>query len=357
MMTMKAAHLAAPGQIELLEVERPVPRGGDVLIRVEAALTCGTDLKAYARGHHLIPMPGPFGHEYAGVVEAVGPKVRRFAPGDPVMGVHSAPCGTCYWCGRGEGNLCPHVMERKVLGAYAQYLLIPEHIARVNLFHKPEHLSFAEAALLEPLSCVVHGLEQVPVSCDDTVLIVGPGAIGLLHLAVLRARGCRRVFVAGRSAYRLERARAMGAAATFDVRAVDLRRSVLDATAGRGADLVIECTGQQSVWEEAIWLCRRGGRVVLFGGLPGGRAVRFDAARLHYDQITLHSPFHFTPAAVQAARELLCRGLEGVHHLITDSIPLDRIGEAFARLERGEGLKCAILPWDGKQARQEAQVL
>lgn len=355
MMTMKAAHLAAPGEIRLTEVKRPVPQGGDVLIRVLAALTCGTDLKAYARGHHLIPMPGPFGHEYAGVVEAVGPDVRDFAPGDAVMGVHSAPCGACYWCGRGEGNLCPHVMERKVLGAYAQYLLIPEHIARVNLFHKPDHLSFAEAALLEPLSCVVHGLDQVPVAAHDTVVIVGPGAIGLLHLAVLRAQGCHRVYVAGRSAYRLECARAMGAAATFDVREVDLRQGVLEATEGRGADLVIECTGQQRVWEEAIWLCRRGGRVVLFGGLPGGSVARFDATRLHYDQITLHSPFHFTPGAVRAARELLCQGLEGAHLLITDSVPLEGIGGAFARLQRGEGLKCAILPWKEGRANQGAE--
>ena len=321
-----------------------MPRGGDVVVRVEVALTCGTDLKAYQRGHHLIPMPGPFGHEYAGVVAAVGPDVRDFAPGDAVMGVHSAPCGACYWCARGEGNLCPHVMETKVLGAYAEYLCIPEHIARVNLFPKPDHLSFTEAALLEPLSCVVHGLRQVPVDPGDTVLIVGPGPIGLLHLAVLRARGCTRVYVAGRRPYRLERARAMGAAGVFDVQGESLRRAVLAATGGRGADLVVECTGRVDVWEETIWLCRRGGRVILFGGLPGGTAARFDAARLHYDQITLYSPFHFTPAAVREARELLVRGLEGLGHLVSGTVPLAEIGYVFERLQEGDGLKYAILP-------------
>ncbi len=342
---MKAAWLAAPGRIQLLDVPVPVPQGGDVLVRVESALTCGTDLKAFRRGHALIPMPGPFGHEYAGIVEAVGPQVRAFSPGDPVMGVHSAPCERCYWCGRGQGNLCPHIMESKVLGAYAQYLLVPEHIARINLFPKPDHLSFGQAALLEPLSCVVYGLGRVEVGPDDTALIVGPGPIGLLHVALLRSRGCERILVAGRSPFRLECARALGAALTVDVRTSDLLSEVRRVTDGRGADLIVECTGRQNVWEESVDLCRRGGDVVLFGGLPGGARVSFDAARLHYDQITLHSPFHFTPDAVAEARDVLVRGLHGASRLITDAYPLSRVHEAFARLEEGEALKLAIHPW------------
>lgn len=354
MATMRSAWLVEPGTIELREVERPVPDRGDVVIRVEAALTCGTDLKAYRRGHHLIPMPGPFGHEYAGVVVDAGPGAA-FAPGDAVMGVHSAPCGDCYWCRRRQGNLCPTIMESKVLGAYAEYLLIPSRIARVNLFPKPDSLSFAKAALLEPLSCVVHGLRDAEPAPDEKVLIIGAGAIGLLHLATLRAAGCEEVWVAGRRPFRLETAKAMGAAHTVAVEREDLPEAVREWTHGRGADVVIECTGDPAVWAMAPWLCRRGGRVILFGGLPGGASVSFDAARLHYDEIALHSPFHFTPEDVAEARRLLIEDLAGVERLITDALPLSAVARAFAWLGSRECFKYAILPWaEEEQLGREA---
>ncbi len=342
---MQSAWLTGLERIELRESPKPVPGPDDVVVRVEVAVTCGTDLKAYLRGHRLIPMPGPFGHEYAGVVESVGRNVRKFAPGDEVMGVHSAPCGACYWCGRDQGNLCPHIMDTKVLGTYAQYVLIPGHIASVNLFPKPKNLSFAEAALLEPLACVVHGLRSLEVRPDDTALIVGPGAIGLLHLAVLKARGVQNVIVAGRRGFRLERARQMGASIAVDVNADSLPKVVMEATEGRGADVVIESTGRKEVWEEAPDLVRRGGHVVLFGGLPGGTEVRFRSDRLHYDEITLHSPFHFTPTDVADARDLLIAGLPGASLLITDVFCLKDTPRAFEYLQTGDCLKCAILPW------------
>lgn len=350
---MQSAWLIDLQQIELREEPKPVPGPDDVVVRVEAALTCGTDLKAYLRGHRLIPMPGPFGHEYSGIVEAVGSNVRKFSPGDAVMGVHSAPCGACYWCGRGQGNLCPHIMETKVLGTYAQYVLIPGHIASVNLFPKPEHLSFAEAALLEPLACVVHGLRPLEIRPDDTVLIIGPGAIGLLHLAVLRARGVENVIVAGRRGFRLERAKEMGAKIAVDVREVSLTEVVMDATDGRGADVAIESTGRKEVWEEAPGLVRRGGHVVLFGGLPGGTVVSFSSDRIHYDEITLHSPFHFTPVDVADARNHLIAGLPGAPLLITDAYALNETPEAFERLQSGDYIKFAILPW--AESREDAR--
>ena len=353
---MRSAWLMGLEWIELREVPKPKPGPDDVVVRVEAALTCGTDLKAYLRGHRLIPMPGPFGHEYAGVVEAVGKNVRAFAPGDPVMGVHSAPCGRCYWCARGEGNLCPHIMETKVLGTYAEYVLIPGHIASVNLFSMPEGLSFAEAALLEPLSCVVHGLARLAVRPDDAVVIVGPGAIGLLHLAVLQARGVANVIVAGRRGFRLEQAKRMGARLAVDVNDVALRDAVMEATEGRGADIVIESTGRKEVWEQAPDLVRRGGHVVLFGGLPGGTEVTFRSDRIHYDEITLHSPFHFTPADVAEARRLLVAGLPGASLLITDGCTLDETPLVFERLQKGDCLKCAIFPW-AKSAGEARQAL
>ncbi len=341
---MQANILVSVGRLEMRELPLPEPGPGEVLVRVRAALTCGTDLKAYLRGHPQIPMPGPFGHEFSGEVEAVGPGVEKFRVGDPVMSVHSAPCGKCYWCERGQGNLCESIMESKVLGAYAEYVLVPAHIVSRNMFLKPGHLSFEEAAALEPLACVVYGLQQIPLSHGDTVLIIGAGAIGLFFFQTLQARDVSKLILAGRREYRLRLARELGADRVIDVIEEDLAARVMAATAGRGADVVIECTGKPEVWQQSVELVRRGGHVLLFGGCPKGTQVCFDTARLHYDQITLHSPFHFDPAAVAEAYSLLTEGRVKPGKLISGSLPLDRLEEAFSLLQSGDCVKYAIRP-------------
>ncbi len=168
----------------------PEPGPGELLVRVRAATTCGTDLKAFRRGHPKIPMPGPFGHEYSGEVAAVG-EGANFREGEAVMGVHSAPCQHCFWCLRGQENLCESIMETMVLGSFAEYLLIPERIARLNVYPKPEELPFAQASLLEPLSSVAQGVLELRRSGVlpgvENALVIGPGAIGLMWLSALRA--------------------------------------------------------------------------------------------------------------------------------------------------------------------------
>ena len=244
---MLANVLVSPGRLALQLIETPRPGPGEILVHVKTALTCGTDLKAYLRGHPQVPMPGPSGHEFSGLVAAVGSGVSRFRVGDPVMSVHSAPCGGCYWCEHGQGNLCESIMRSKVLGAYAECVLVPAHIVAWNMFSKPEHLPFAEAAMLEPLACVVHGLRQLPLRPGDTVLVIGAGAIGLLFLQILLARRAGKVIMAGRREYRLKLAAKLGADPVVDVSGEDLRPRLMEVTAGRGADGVIECTGQPEV--------------------------------------------------------------------------------------------------------------
>jgi len=336
--------LHAPGELQLTGMPTPTLDKGDVLVKVKAALTCGTDLKAFLRGHPQIPMPGPFGHEFAGVVAAIGEGVYQFKPGDPVMCVHSAPCGECYWCLKDQGNLCPSVMETKVLGAYAEYVRVPAHIVRQNMFPKPDYLSYQEAALLEPLACVVYGLNQVPVSPGDAVLVIGTGAIGLLFLLLLKARRISRVIMAGRRSFRLNMARHMGAWQVIDVVEEDLAKQVHLLTRGVGADVVIECTGKLEVWEQSFHLCRRGGHVVLFGGTPKGTVIGLDTSRLHYDQITIHSPFHFNPVSVRQAWHLLANRKIRGRELITGQFSLAELGKAFSLLQAGEGIKYAIIP-------------
>ncbi len=341
---MRANVLLEPGTIEMQHLPVPDPEPGGVVVRVMTALTCGTDLKAFLRGHPKFPTPTLFGHEFAGVIAKVGQGVTRFKEGDAVMSTHSAPCGACYYCQRGQENLCDTIMSTMVLGAYAEYIRIPERIVRQNMYPKPENLPYREAALMEPLACVVHGLEGVTVREDDTVLVLGNGAIALLHVAALKARGVENIIVAGRRAYRQRVARAIGAAQTVDFVNETLPMQIRELTGGRGADLVIECTGQPHIWELAVYLARRGGTVIFFGGCKRGTTVTFDTERIHYDEITLRSPFHMTPRAVRQARELLLERRVDWGQLITADYPLERLGEALDQLQHSDCIKFAILP-------------
>jgi len=212
------------------------------------------------------------------------------------------------------------------------------------MFSKPNQLSFKEAAMLEPLACVLHGFDQFALGSDDTVVILGAGAIGLLHLLILRALGVQNVIVAGRRAYRLKLAKELGASLVIDAEQKNASEVVYDLTKGRGADVVIECTGKPDVWESAIQMVRRGGQVVLFGGCPSGTRISVETGRLHYDQITLRSPFHYTRAAVRRSYEVLAEGVISATHLITAEYPLEQLPKVFSLLRQGDCVKYAVIP-------------
>lgn len=342
--TMRAHVLVEPGKLEMQQVPMPEPEPGGVVIQVRSALTCGTDLKAFLRGHPKFPTPTLFGHEFAGIVAKTGRGVTKFKEGDIVMSTHSAPCGECYYCKRKQENLCDTIMSTMVLGAYAEYIKIPERIVRQNMFEKPASLAFSEAALMEPLACVVHGLEEVATAPEDTALIIGNGAIALLHVAYLRSRGVNRIVVAGRRDFRQQAALAVGATDLINLTTENLEAGIRELTEGRGADLVIECTGQPHIWEQSVNLARRGGTVVFFGGCKRGTTVTFDTLRIHYDQITLRSPFHMTPRAVRRAREILIERQVDWSRLITAEYPLERLDQVFDELQKGDCIKFAVIP-------------
>ncbi len=340
----RQAVLVSPGRLEIRDFEPPRPGRGEMLIRVACALSCGTDLKTYRRGHPMWKLPTPFGHEFAGVVAEVGASVTGFKPGDAIMAAPTAPCGACFYCEHRQENLCAQTMERMVMGAYADYLLVPAHVVARNTFLKPAHLAFEEAALLEPLSCVVHAHEMSRPEPGESVLIVGAGPFGLLHMLALRARGVREIAIAGRGAQRLEWAGKLGADHVIDVRGEDPEAAVAALNGGFGPDLVIECTGQVDGWQDALGRVRRGGRVVFFGGCPVGTALRVDTRRMHYDNLTLLAPFHFRPCDVRGAFEILKSGRLGAGAIINAHRRLGELGEVFSMLERGEVLKCAVIP-------------
>lgn len=340
---MRVAVLVEPRRIELRDEPELLAPDGGLLVRVRAALTDGTDLKAYRRGHPQMPMPTRFGHEFSGDVAAIGRGVDRWKVGDSIMCVHSAPCGGCFWCLHAEEELCESVMSTKILGAYAEFIIVPEHIAKINCYRKPASLSYEEAAFLEPLACVVHSVAYGVARAGQTALVLGDGGFGLLHADVLRAKGLR-VILAGRRDERLDIARGLGIESVVDTRAVALETEVAEKTQGRGVDLVVECTGSEEIWEQAPRYARRGGTVIFFGGLPATASVTFLASRMHYDELKLLSPFHFTPRDVKIAHDMLVKNEISVGALITSRSSLEQITQVFKDLDAGRGVKYAILP-------------
>lgn len=340
----RRAVLFAPGDLRLCEFTPPHPGPGELLLKIECALSCGTDLKTYRRGHPMWRLPTPFGHEFAGVVVEAGDGVAQFKPGDAVMAAPTAPCGTCFYCRREQENLCPQAMEKMVMGAYADFLLLPAHVVARNTFIKPPALSFEEAALLEPLSCVVHAHALARPAPHETALVIGAGAFGLLHMVALRAAGVREIAVAGRGRERLQWAGELGADCVIDAGTQDSAAEVARLNDGYGPDLVIECTGQVGGWSDALARARRGGRVVFFGGCPAGTKIELDTRRMHYDNLTLIAPFHFRPRDVRRACEMLAEGIPGLRRIINARRPLAELAGVFGMLERGEVLKCAIVP-------------
>ncbi|MGE0200877.1 MAG: zinc-binding dehydrogenase [Candidatus Melainabacteria bacterium] len=343
--TMHAARFHAPRQVAWEEVPLRLPGPGELLVRMRAALTCGTDVKCYRRGHPVLlkNFPSPFGHEGAGVVAAVGAGVTAFAVGDAVVSANSAPCGGCFFCRQGQENLCESL--DLLNGTYAEYLLVPAPIVVRNTYRLPPDFPSEKAAFAEPLAIALRGVAVSRIEPGMHVAVIGPGPIGLL-LAVAATGMGAVVTVLGRSAHKLALARSFaGAAHTVDVSGgcdADRVRSELT-EAGRGFDRVIEAVGQPETWGLAVDLVRRGGLVNLFGGCPAGTTVPVDTRRLHYDEITLVSAFHHTPADMAAAVSALVSGRIDPTPLITSRMPMAGFEDALLQMERGQALKVALL--------------
>ena len=341
---MRAGFLLEPGKIELREIPVPEPSQGEVIAKVHTALTCGTDLKTYRRGHPKVSLPSPFGHEFSGTVSALGDGVDGFREGDNIMTVFTAPCGECYFCLRGEEHLCDELKNSLMFGAYAEYIRIPKPIVSKNMFPKPHSLSFRQAAMLEPLSCVVHGIDEAAVGTDDVVLVMGAGTIGLLFTAVLKTLNLRNLIVAARGEERIDLAKQLGADHVIDASSENVLEQVMELTENVGVNILIESTGARQVWEESVNYVSKNGKVILFGGLSKGAKVTFDAERLHYDNIRLQGLFHYRRKDVEEARELLVGDKVFLEPLITGDYPLGELKQAFQLLDDKKGIKYAILP-------------
>ncbi len=341
---MRVFHLEEGGELHLRSVPVPEPRDGELLARISVALTCGTDLKTIDRGHARLRVPGPLGHEWAGTVEAVGAGVRDFRPGDRVVATPTAPCGDCAFCLRGAENLCLHLFEHMALGAYGDYMLVPRQVVNRNAFRVPDAVPDVRAAFLEPLACVVHGADLLQIAGDRTLVFLGDGPMALIFVQLARIRGAGRIAVIGRHPRRLAVAEQLAADLTVDAGEDDPFEAVKEASDGLGADSVVECVGRPEAWEAAAAFARRGGEVLLFGGLEKGAPVNFNSERLHYDEITLKGGFHFTPDDVRRAWELIASGTLNLDPLVTHRMWLEELPQALESMRRRDALKVAIVP-------------
>ncbi len=344
---MKAIQYYGPQNIKYEEVMVKPPEEGEVVVKVMAALTCGTDVKTYRRGHPVLikNIPSGFGHEFSGIVEKVGRGVENFKRGDRVVAANSAPCGDCFYCRRGEYNLCENL--DLLNGAYAEYITVPARIVEKNMLILPDNLSFECAAFCEPLANVVHGVERSGIKEGDTVGIIGIGPIGLMFARLAKLKGAR-VIVAGRNPLKLKMAEEFA----YSDEIVDLKKypnpeKIFKAFTEeeKGLDIAVECVGLPEIWERIFSFVRPGGTVHFFGGCKSGSTVTFDTTRMHYDDITMMSVFHHTPKYFRMALDYIASGKLEVEKLITDTLPLEMVEYAMQQHIDGKAIKFLIKPW------------
>ncbi len=348
---MAAAVLRGKQDLRIEQVPVPVPGPGELVLRVGAALTCGTDLKVYRRGYHarMLTLDRLFGHEMAGTVESVGAGVTAFVAGDRVVPLNSAPCDACYFCANGQQNLCEDLIFNN--GAYAEYLLIPERIVKKNTLRVPDEMPLEHAALTEPLACVMRGLEESNAHAGQMAIVLGAGPIGLLFIHAAALAGLNVIAVVKRKD-QVATAKHFGAQQV--VRLGDVDDPIAAARAltpqGRGGDIVLEAVATLEAWQWAVQMARKGGLVNLFGGPPAGTSVALDTNLIHYSDLTIKASFHHTPATARRAFDLLCSGRFLCEDFLTGSATLEELPEVYRRMltRPAEGIapeiKTAIFP-------------
>lgn len=342
---MKAAMLYGVKDLRVEDVDVPDVGTGEVLVKIKAATTCGTDVKIYQRGYveKIIKLPTIFGHEWAGEVVEVGddldwPKKRM-----RVRAGNSAPCLHCNMCQKGKYNLCENMIW--LWGAYAGYIKIPARTVLVNMQEIPSHVSFEEAAITEPLACVLHGVEEANVKLGDTVAIIGAGPIGLLHLLTVKKMGAEKIVMIDLVDERLNVAKELGADETINAGKENAVEKVQQLTGGYGADIVIEAIGSPVTWEQALKLARKGGTVLEFGGCPPETEIRLNTEMLHYGELTVLGAFHTTPLHFRKALNLISSRTVDVRPLVTKRMRLEDIKQAFEILSTSKNeIKIAIVP-------------
>ncbi|MGH2640435.1 MAG: zinc-dependent dehydrogenase [Actinomycetota bacterium] len=350
---MKVARLHAPGDLRVEDAPVPEAGPGDLVIRVRTCSTCGTDAKIFRFGHHHISLPRVLGHEVAGEITEVGSggdghEGDRWSEGDRVQIIAAIPDGVCFFCRRGQHTVCEDLesIGYQYDGGFAEFMRVPAKVLAVDGVNRiPEHVPFEQASLTEPLACVLNGQELAKVDDGDTVVVLGAGPIGCLHVRLARARGAKTVVLVDVNQARLDLAARAEPDAVIDGSKDDPIDAVRKLTDGRGADVVITATGVGIAQEQALEMASLRGRISLFGGLPRDDSIiRFDSNLVHYRELSVFGAYGSAPRHNREALSLIAAGKVRVDDLITHRMPLADVNRAIETVMSGEGLKVVIEP-------------
>lgn len=345
---MRAAVFHAPGRIEV--EDRPVHDIGDdeILVRPHAASICGTDLRIYGGGHFKIRegQTRVLGHELAGTIVEVGRLVSGWREGQRVSFTPNIGCGRCEMCRQGYNNMCPdyEAFGISLDGSFQETMRVPAIALRgQNVFELPEHLSFDEAALVEPLSCCYNAFKGLQVTPEDTVLVIGPGPIGACFVQLAKVWGAKKVFVAGRRPSRLAEIEKFGADGLIDSSRVDVLAEVMRLTGGRGVDVVVTAASSPELQPLAVQLLATHGRVNFFGGLKKGTRVEIDTNRVHYRGLKLLGTTGSSNEDYFRSMRLVADGRINLRDLVSHRFELGDINAAFAFAQSGQGMKTLVV--------------
>ena len=346
---MKVARFYAPGDIRLEEIAEPQVSAGEVKIRVRNCSTCGTDVKISRSGHPNMTPPQVMGHEIAGEIVDVGEGVEGWNAGDRVQVIAAIPDGTCADCLAGRPTVCAHQLSMgyQFPGGFAEYMIVPREVMHVDGLNRiPEGLGFAEASLAEPLACVLNGQELARVGAGDVVVIIGSGPIGCLHVRLARSRGASTIILVDLNTERLTKAADLVRPdLAISSESSDPVAAVLEATGGRGADVVITAAASGAAQEQGLRMLARRGRLSLFGGLPKDHpTITVDSNLVHYRELTIVGVNGSSPAHNREALRLIASGAVPVTDLITHRLRLDDVLDAIEIVARGDGIKITIEP-------------
>jgi L-iditol 2-dehydrogenase len=346
---MKAALYSGPQDLKIIDIPTPEAGDNEILIRVHSCATCGTDAKIYNHGHPRLKPPQIIGHEIAGEIVTVGSKVTGYSVGDRVQVIAAIPCGTCWLCTSGRMTICGNQLSMgyQFPGGFAEYMVIPDEVIRVNGVNKiPANISYDEAAVTEPLACVLNAQRILDVKKGDTVLVMGAGPIGCLHVRVARALGADKVFLADINGGRLKKsADVVKPDASFDMSQVKLEEAILQVTDGHGPSIIITAAPAAKAQEQAISMVAPGGKVSFFGGLPKDAPfIQCDANIVHYKEVTLYGANGSSPQQNLDALNLIASGKVQVADLITHKVSLDNVQDAIDAVLSGDAIKVVVNP-------------
>lgn len=346
---MKAAVLKEIEELEIKEIPRPHPQKGEILLKVEACSICGTDVRVYHHGHKHIKFPIVTGHEVSGEIVEIGEEIKGYRVGEEIAVAPAIPCGKCYYCRKGMPGMCLNLraIGYNYNGGFAEYMIVPEIAIQndcVNLI--PENISFEEAALAEPLACAINGQELSKIGLGDSVLIIGAGPLGCIHLQLARANGATKIMLMELSSYRINFARKFAEPdLIINPSLEDGIKRVKKETSGRGVDKIIVACPSGQAQEDSLKMIAPRGIVNFFGGLPKDKPyIRFDSNLVHYSEFYVVGTHGSAPYHNKLALNLISQGKIKVKELITHHLSLNQIKKGLHLAESQEGMKIVILP-------------